>query len=209
MSTTTGIVPPCSSFIYNDTTYTLANASDLTIDDTDKPLYSGTVYSVAYNKDIVYTVYRYKDIDPRFICKVAFEGIDEVYVGINYQFMPKDNADFLAATDNMSCFVFDDLYDMVFRDTGPLDQEEFMDILKARPSLPVTDMIDSDTIPIAYTNFSLKGIYTISNKEISGQFYFLDNDLIEFYLSDYPKLCQFFIETGESNINIISQIMLK
>ena len=201
---------PCLEFIYNNTTYTLAKTSyTLEVNETDKLLYSGNMYSDTLNEYIDYKVYRYENIDPRFICKVTFDEIDEVYVGINYKFVPKDNADFLAATDNMNCFVFDDIYDMVFSDTGPLNQEAFIDILKARPSTPVIDTIHDDTIDIAYADFSLKGIYTILDKEIRGQFYFLDNDLIEFYLSDYPELCQFFIETGESNIDIITQIMLK
>jgi hypothetical protein len=179
------------------------------VNDSDELLYSGRMYSDTIGDYINYNVYRYDDIDPRFICKVAFEGIDEVYVGINYQFMPKDNADFLEAMDNMSCFTFNEMYDYNSQSYIDFDVGKFCELLNAQPYQPVSDSISNDAYIIAIMDFSFKGIYNIFDHEIIGYINFWNNGEIEFYLNDYPEICSLFLKIGEENTNIISQIVSK
>jgi hypothetical protein len=188
---------PCHEFNYNGSTYTLAEAKyPLEITEYDELLYDGTVYSEYDDRTMNAQIYVYDSYDPAFICMIRFTDTDQVYLGVNYDFVPKDIAEFLTATDfrdNVLITFSIDCMNGVFKDD--FDKNEFLNILNMNADTAAEVYYD-DPKPIGLLPFKFENIVTIYGTEIEGTIYLIDDGRLEVHFQNR----YIFFDIGEDNV---------
>lgn len=191
------VTEPCHEFNYNGSTYTLAEAKyPLEITEYDELLYDGTVYSEYDDRTMNAQIYVYDSYDPAFICMIRFTDTDQVYLGVNYDFVPKDIAEFLTATDfrdNVLITFSIDCMNGVFKDD--FNKDEFLNILNMNADTAAEVYYD-DPKPIGLLPFKLENIVTIYGTEIEGTIYLIDDGRLEVHFQNR----YIFFDIGEDNV---------
>ncbi len=199
MSTTSELIP-CTSFTFNDSTYTLAKSTyTLAISDSDEELGSGDVYSETTLRLMSYTVYKYKNFDPRFICKVKFDLCDTVYLGINCNFLSQDIGEFLEATDFRNSILTNYAYDLQrYTEIEPFNKAKLLEMLAPLADTPVKTQGDPQD-PLFYLNYIVENVITVSDDDYGGCIVFYSNGIVGTDLNNG----NFYADIGEENVNKI------
>ena len=203
--TSTTTIAPCSYFILNDTAYTVAMSDYfINIDDSDTEIGSGGMYSDTSDLFISYTAYKHDNFDPRFICKVKFDGSDNVYLGINFSFIPKDLGEYLTATDFRNSFLtvyaYDNNNDRVI---DPFNKAKFLELLAPLADTPITRYGDNDKS--LFIECKLEDVHDIYGYYIYYDIYISKTGSIEFITDG----ANFGANIGKENVNNIYQKLIE
>lgn len=192
---------PCASFVYNDTTYTLVQAgrNDLSVSGSDDELYSGSMYSDTTGRFMTYRVYRHKNFDPRFICKVTFSGTDKVYLGMNRDFIPDDLSDFLSATDFRNSILVTRAIDYESDNSSEdVDKTSLVDILRSHGDA-ASEEGNSEFSSKAILLYEIENVRSMSGSKLTGTLIFTKNGKFRVYMGDRV----FFFDVGEEEVKNI------
>ena len=196
---------PCYEFTYNDTTYTVALPERTAIiDETDIEIDSGTTYSYKTDEPINYTLYKYKNFDPRFICKVKFDTDDKVYLGINYDFIPQNIGEYLSATDLRNSILTRSAYDYrTNRYIQPFNKAKLLELLTPLADTPIIQLPDCGQYLLDIECF-IEGVI-VDDYNIDFLIFLTDDGLIEFFIDHVT----FYADIGVENINKIYQQLIE
>ena len=196
---------PCYEFTYNDTTYTVALPERTAIiDETDIEIDSGTTYSYKTDEPINYTLYKYKNFDPRFICKVKFDTDDKVYLGINYDFIPQNIGEYLSATDLRNSILTRSAYDYrTNRYIQPFNKAKLLELLTPLADTPIIQLPDCGQYLLDIECF-IEGVI-VDDYNIDFLIFLTDDGLIEFFIDNV----NFYADVGVENINKIYQQLIE
>jgi hypothetical protein len=201
-----------NEFTINDTIYTRGfSESPLYIDDSDELIGSGSFYSESAERTITYKAYKYRDFDPRFICKVKFSN-GEITLGINYEFAPENFADMLKAMDFQNSFYFEDVEtyknfahsDYVNKDVLSELLTTHGNLLDNKPVEAPVDDIDYDDVAAAIY-YNLNDVLDIFHYPLYGYIEILNTGLVRFSVDVY----YYYIDVGEENVNNIYQKLIE
>jgi len=203
--TSTTTIAPCSYFILNDIAYTVAMSDYfINIDDSDTEIGSAGMYSDTSDLFISYTAYKHDNFDPRFICKVKFDGSDNVYLGINFSFIPKDLGEYLTATDFRNSFLtvyaYDNNNDRVI---DPFNKAKFLELLAPLADTPITRYGDNDKS--LFIECKLEDVHDIYGYYIYYDIYISKTGSIEFITDG----ANFGANIGKENVNNIYQKLIE
>ena len=131
---------------------------------------------------VKYTVYRYKDYDPRFLCAAKADLADDAYVAINRDFVPDDLADLVSVMKLGSrtelTYAKDLSTDEMLDDVSP---SLLADALISQGSTRPQETASGDTRLMSF-NLKLKDIPKINFEEAPGYVDIYNNGLIHFYI---------------------------
>ena len=170
------------TFYYNDTLYTLASVKYTATGYTGSELARGVTKGLNESGTVAYTVYRYKDYDPRFLCAAKADLADEAYVAINRDFVPNDLADLVTVMKLGSrteiTYAKDLSTDEMLDDVSP---SLLADALMSQGSAKPEETAKGDTQLMTFM-LKLDDIPKINFERADGYVDIYKNGLIHFYI---------------------------
>lgn len=194
---------PCASFVYNDTTYSLVDATYfMYIPGPDEELCADSMYSDTTGRFMTYRVYRHKNYDPRFICMATFSDTDKLYLGINTDFVPDDLSDFLSATDFRNSILLTRIIDYESPNSSEnINKTALMDILRSHGDAAAEEDLGGDSKTTVL--YEIENIRSLSGYRLTGTLTFTENGKFRVSMGNQV----FFFDIGEDEVkNIYSRI---
>ena len=148
--------------------------------------------------------HKYKNFDPRFICKVKFDTDDKVYLGINYDFIPQNIGEYLSATDLRNSILTRSAYDYrTNRYIHPFNKAKLLELLTPLADTPIIQLPDCGQYLLDIECF-IEGVI-VDDYNIDFLIFLTDDGLIEFFIDNV----NFYADVGVENINKIYQQLIE